>query len=176
MVKKNTSNQRMLSKKIARRNCNKLTFKQKETRLRALEALSLMRKNDKSLTTATKETGISHDTFKRHVGNAVSKATKHGKWKAGRIDRISRVMTIFSHGKRFNIETKDSKTASIIGRYNSAVAHYTQTGDPSNLDKLKGVVVKDASGKEYVLETRPRKVIAILERLEQPDVPTIYAI
>ena len=85
-------------------------------------------------------------------------------------------MTIFSKGKRYNIEAESSSTASIIGRYNSAVGHYTQTGNPSNLNKLKGVTVKDASGKEYVLETRPRKVIAILERLEEPDVPTIYAI
>ena len=163
-------------RKIARVDWYNLTFRQKETRLRSLEALSLMRKHNKSLTTATKETGICPVTFKRHVGSAVNKATKHGNWKAKRADRISRVITIFSNGRRHNLETRNSKTASIIGRFNSAVGHYSQTGDPSNLHKMKGMVVRDASGRKYLLEARPRKIIAILERLEEPDVPTIYAI
>ncbi|MGI0012890.1 MAG: helix-turn-helix transcriptional regulator, partial [Nitrososphaera sp.] len=100
-----------------------LTFRQKETRLRALEALSLMRKG-KSMTAATKDTGIIPVTFKRHVGKPLDR--KKGRWRAKNHDRISRVMTIFSNGKRYNIETKSSATASIIGRYNSAVGHFTQ--------------------------------------------------
>ena len=151
-----------------------LTFRQREVRLRALEALNLMRKKGRPLTSSTKEIGISPDTFRRHVGNSVTK--KKGRWQAKRHDRISRLMTIFSNGRRYNIETRNSKTASIIGRYNSAVGQYTQTGDPSNLQKMKGMVVRGESGKEFVLETRPRKVIAILERLQEPDVPSVYAI
>src|SRR5213593_2420452 len=133
-----------------------------------------MRKEGKSMSAATRETGISDATFRRHVGKTISK--RNGRFIAKRSDRISRVMTIFSNGRRYNIETRSSKTASIIGIYNSAVGHYTQTGDASNLLKMKGVIVNDASGRKYLLETRPNKVIAILERLEQPDLPTIYAI
>ncbi|MGI0016586.1 MAG: hypothetical protein ACREBU_24450 [Nitrososphaera sp.] len=173
MVKKNSLNERRLSKKIARVDWDRLTFRQKETRLSAMEALGLMRKG-KSLTAATKEIGIGPATFRRHVGKPLHK--KSGRWKAKSHDRISRVMTIFSDGRRYNIETKSSATASIIGRYNSAVGHFTQTGDSANLTRMKGMVVKDSSGKKYLLETRPKKVIAILERLEEPDVPTIYAI
>lgn len=162
-----------LTKKIARAKWNSLTFRQREARLRALEALSLMRKG-RSLTAAAKETGISPPTFKRHIGKPLQK--RQGRWRVKSHDRISRVMTIFSKGKRYNIESRDSRTASVIGRYNSAVGHYTQTGDAANLQKLKGVAVKDAQGRSYILETRPSKVIRILERLEEPDVPTIYAI
>jgi len=175
MKRKNTVAKRKLSKKkIARRSWKNLTFRQKESRVRALEALSLMRKG-KSMTIATREVGITRQSFKRHVGAAVD-GTKTGNWNAKRYDRISREMTIFSNGRRYNIETRSSKTASIIGTYNGAVGHYAQTGDFSNLRKLEGVVVKDASGRKYLLETRPNKVISILERLEQPDVPTIYSI
>ena len=165
-----------MTKKIARAKWDSLTFRQREARLRALEALGLMRNKGKSLTASTKETGISPTSFKRHVGTTVTKVRKSGKWKAKSEDSISRVMTIFSNGKRFNVETKDSKTASIIGKFNSAIGYFTTTGDASNLTKLKGTIVTDVSGREYVLETRPNKVISILERLEEPDVPTIYAI
>ena len=166
----------MLSRKkiISRSSWKRLTFKQKDTRLRSLEALALMRKDGKSMSAATRETGISPATFRRHVGKTISK--RNGRLIAKRSDRISRVMTIFSDGKRYNIETRSSRTASIIAKYNSAVGHYTRTGGVSNLRKLEGVVVKDASGRKYLLETSPNKVIAILERLETPDVPTIYAI
>jgi hypothetical protein len=169
-------NERRLSarKKIAGKGWNSLSFRQKESRLRALEALNLMKKG-KSMTLATMQVGITQKSFKRHVGSAINR-TASGKWNAKSHDRISRVMTIFSKGKRFNIETRSSRTASIIGRYNSAVGHYAQTGNASNLRNLEGVVVKDANAKTFLLETRPKKVIAILEGLESPDVPTVYAI
>ncbi|MGI0012626.1 MAG: helix-turn-helix transcriptional regulator [Nitrososphaera sp.] len=173
MVKKDSLNERRLSKNLARAKWDTLTFRQKETRLRGLEALGLMRKG-KSLTVAANETGISPSTFKRHIGKPLEK--RRGRWKAKSHDRISRVMTIFSNGRRYNIETRSSTAASIIGRYNSAVGHFTQTGHTTNLNKMKGTVVRDASGQKYILETRPKKVIAILERLEEPDIPTIYAI
>jgi hypothetical protein len=163
-----------MNNKISKVQWNRLTFRQKETRLRALEALGLMRKRGSSLYFAARQTGTTAKTIRKHIGKAVYK--RKGKWKAKSHDRISRVMTIFSSGKRFNIETGDSETASIIGRYSSVVGHFSQTGDTTGLEKMKGLVVKDSSGKSYVLESRPSKVIGILQRLEEPDVPTIYAI
>jgi len=161
-------------KVISRSSWKHLTFRQKEIRLRSLEALALMRKEGKSMSAATRETGISATTFRRHVGKTISK--RNGRLVAKTTDRISRMMTIFSNGRRYNIETRSSKTASVIGRYNSAVGRYAQTGDASNLGELEGVTVRDAAGRKYLVETRPKKVISILERLERPDVPTIYAI
>jgi hypothetical protein len=151
-----------------------LTFRQKETRLRALEALNLMRKKGKSLTSAAKDSGTTARTIRKHTGRVIFKRNR--KWRASRHDKISRVMTIFSNGRKYNIETRDSDMASLIARYNSALGHFSQTGDPSGLNKLRGVRVRDVSGRAFVLETRPSKIISILERLEEPDVPSIYAI
>ena len=172
-----SSNERTLSakkKRIVNRSWQSLTFRQKDTRLRALEALNLMRKKGGGLSSSAKHTGTTTKTIRKHVGKAIFK--RNGKWRARQHDSISRVMTIFSNGKRFNIESTDSDTASLIGRYNSAVGHFSQTGDTTSLERMKSLVVKDTSGKTFVLETRPSKVIGILQRLEEPDVPTIYAI
>ncbi len=161
-----------MRKQINRRDWDSITHKQRETRLRALTALRLMRVG-KSLTGATKESNIAPRTFRRHAGNTITK--KKGKWKAKTSDRISRRMTIFTRGKMVDIKVEDSKTASVIGKYHSAVGIFRQFGNPSKLKDFERITVKDVLGNQFPLETRPTKIVQILDAIERHDVPEIYA-
>ena len=162
----------MKPRQLSKRDWDALTHKQKERRLRALRALRSMREGE-SLTRVTKEMNISPETFRRHVGKVITK--KKGRWKARKTDRISRKMTIFTKGRMMDIKIEDSRTASVIGRYGSAVAFFRQFGNTSNLKEFEGMTAKDVFGNTYTLETRPKKIVQILDAIEEPDVPVVYA-
>lgn len=160
------------SKPLRKKDWDQLTQKEKETRLKALNVLRMMREG-RSLTKTSKETNISAATVKRHVGNTIVK--KSGKWKPRKSDKISRRMTIFTRGKMLNIKIADTKTASVIGRYHSAVGVFRQFADKSKIKEFDSVFVKDVFGDEFPLETRTKKIVQILERMEEPEVPIVYA-
>ena len=63
-------------------------------------------------------------------------------------------MPIFSGGKQLAITVR-TRSASLIGRYMSAVRQFLRTNDPKYLADFKGRRVKDVKGKVYEFETAP---------------------
>ncbi|MGP6220502.1 helix-turn-helix transcriptional regulator [Caldiplasma sukawensis] len=127
-------------------------------------------RNGQSLTNASKELLISPETVIKHTG-AFKKV--NGKWIAKSQDRISRLMSIYENGKQLWIELRDSRTASKIGKYNSAVNQFLRTGDIDVLKPFKKPF-KDARGKEHRFETNPDKLYEIAKQQEEPEFWEIY--
>ena len=92
---------------------------------KSLDVLSKVRKGQ-SLTKASKELHTSPETVIKNTG--AFKKVK-GKWIAKSQDRISRIMSIYENGKQEWVEIKDSRIASKIGKYNSAVNEFLRTGN-----------------------------------------------
>jgi hypothetical protein len=158
---------------LYRRAWDTLSSKEQLVRERALEVLSLARRSGQSLSRLSRQHNIS--------SRAVLEATRgfrkvKGRWKAKERDRISRIMAINEDGKELFIEVDDSRYASLIGRYQSAVKEYLNSGDASVLAEFKGKRVKDSFGKWHTLETNPQAVREINARIEQPEFREIYKV
>jgi hypothetical protein len=83
-------------------------------------------------------------------------------------------MSINENGQQEWIEIRDSRTASKISKYNSAVNQFLRTGN----DVLKQFKkpFKDAKGKQHHFETDPNKLNEIAESQEEPEFYEIYKI
>jgi hypothetical protein len=157
-------------KPLFKRSWKVLSPKEQLARERALEVLSDAR-TGRSLSRLSREHNIS--------AKAVLKATHgfkkvNGRWKANKTDRISRIMAINEDGKEIYIEVTNSRYASIIGKYQSAVKEYLNTGNPEVLADFEGMKVKDSSGKWHTLETDPDAIKEINVRREEPEFYDIY--
>jgi hypothetical protein len=158
-------------KLLFKRSWKVLSPKEQLARERALEVLSEARRSSRSLSRLSREHNIST--------KAVLKATHgfekvNGRWKANKTDRISRIMAINEDGKEIYIEVTNSRYASIIGKYQSAVKEYLNTGNPKVLADFEGMKVKDSSGKWHTLETDPDAIKEINARREEPEFYDIY--
>ena len=99
-----------------------------------------------------------------------------GRWKAKKVDRISRTRAINENGKELFIEVTDSRYATLIGKYHSAVKEYLNTGNTDVLAEFEGKRVKDGFGKWHTLETDPSAIRAINARREEPEFYDIYQV
>jgi len=158
-------------KPVYKRSWSELTKKELNLREKSLEVLSKVR-NGKSLYKASKELHIEPKTVIKYT-NAFKKVK--GKWIAKSQDRISRVMSIYENGKEEWIEVRDSRTASKIGKYNSAVNEFLRTGNKDVLRPFKKPF-KDSNGKLHYFETYPEKLYEIAESQEEPEFYEIYKI
>ena len=145
---------------------------EKLTRDKSLKVLSDVRRNKKSLTQAAKEKGISLKTVIHNTGAFKKQGNR---WIAKAYNRIPRVLKINENGKTISIEVKDSRTASLIGRYHNAVKRFLETGDDSELHKFKGKMVKDSQGRKHSLETESDALEQINEGIEEPEFYDIYS-
>jgi hypothetical protein len=148
---------------------NKLGKRELSLRKKSLEVLGKVRK-DSSLTKASKELHTSPEIVIRNT-NAFHKV--RGKWIAKSYDRISRVMSIYENGKQEWVEVNDSRTASRIGKYNSAVNNFLRTGNKDVLKPFKKPF-KDIHKKLHSFETDPDKLYDIAEQQEEPEFYEIY--
>jgi len=158
-------------KPVYKRSWYDLSKRELRLREQSLDVLSKVR-NGKSLYEASKEIGIEPKAVVKNT-NAFKKV--NGKWIAKSQDRISRVMGIYEKGKQEWIEIKDYRTASRIGKYNSAVKEFLRTGNKDILKPFKKPF-KDAKGKLHYFETNPEKLYEIAESQEEPEFYEIYKI
>jgi hypothetical protein len=106
----------------------------------------------KDITIAARAIHVSTDRFKLAAKRKAAIRNRNGFWTVVR--RLRRKMPIFSGCKQLAI-TVNSKSASLIGRYMSAVRQFLSTNDPKFLAEFKGQSVKDVRGKIYKFETDP---------------------
>jgi len=158
-------------KPVYKRSWSELTRRERILREKSLDVLRKVR-NGQSLSKASKELHIKPETVIKNT-NAFIKSK--GKWIAKSQDKISRVMGIYENGQQKWIEIKDSRIASRIGKYNSAVNQFLRTG---NEDILKQFIkpFKDSKGNLHFFETDPDKLNEIAEREEEPEFYEIYKI
>jgi hypothetical protein len=120
---------------------------------RAVQVPSEMRAHGLSLAQASKQFGVSAKTVLRLAGAAFRK-TRKGKVEVKRSDRLLRVLLIPTTKGLREIAVRDSREASIVGRYWSAVEKYLSRGDASALLKLSRKSVVDERGRRVRLLTK----------------------
>jgi len=156
---------------IYKRSWSELNKRELLVRKRSLSVLSNVRRGQ-SLTRAARELHTTPETVIRNT-DAFKKVK--GKWVAKKQDTISRVMSIFENGKQQWVEIKSSRTASKIGKYNSAVNEFLRTGNEDVLKQFKKPF-KDSKGNSHFFETDPDKLYEIAESQEEPEFYEIYKI
>ncbi|MFN8675491.1 MAG: hypothetical protein U0Z70_03845 [Thermomicrobiales bacterium] len=110
---------------------------ERDAQLRAFDALAKMRKSGLSLSAAAKEAGTTVNTVKRHAGSALKKAPS-GRFTPTPYDRIGRPLPVPTPDGPIWLTIRDSRSASKLGAYWSAVRHYLNTGDSRRLRAFRG--------------------------------------
>lgn len=120
----------------------------------------------KDIDAAARSIRVSRQTLERA---AIKRLLRHKRPSRLRvaIRRLPRRMPIFSGGKQLAI-TVNSKSAAMIGRYNSAVRQFLGTNDPKFLAEFKGRGVKDARGKLHPFETDPNTLYRLSSAGSEP--------
>ena len=158
-------------KPVYKRSWSELTRRERILREKSLDVLRKVR-NGRSLSKTSRELHIKPETVIKHT-NAFIKSKR--KWIAKSQDRISRVMSIYENGKQEWIEIRDSRTASKIGKYNSAVNQFLSTGDEDVLKPFEKPF-RDAKGELHYFETDQDKLNEIAESQEDLEFYEIYKI
>jgi len=155
-----------------RRRFDELSPREKFLRERSLRVISSMRRDGLSLSEASGKEGISPKTVIRHTGVLTKKGERY---RATKHDRIERKMEINERGRSRHLVVKDSRRASLIGKYQNAVRRSLETGDSSFLKPFIGKRVRDSDGNWHVLETDLDALYEIQERGEDEEFRSIYA-
>ena len=141
-------------------------------RERSLTVLSELRNTkNKTLPQAANDNNVSVKNVIKHT-NGFKKV--NGKPVVKRWDRIKRVMRVNTSGKEKSVEIRDSRTASVVGRYHNAVKQFLNTGDKTKLSKFRNKKIKDSKGKLHRLETNPDEIIRINQRIEEIEYYEVY--
>jgi hypothetical protein len=116
------------------------------------QVISKMRSGRISLRRASKEIGVDPSKV-LNLGRSALRKRKSGKYAARKTDQLLRVLSVLTPEGRREIAVRDSRQASMLGRYWASVQRYLQTGDDSALLKFQGKKITDASGKRHPLIT-----------------------
>jgi hypothetical protein len=76
--------------------------------------------------------------------------------------------------KEVFIELASFSESSLLARFHDAVRAYLNGKGIEELNSYLGKGVTDSSGNFHVFETDPKVIIAIHERIEQPEFYSIY--
>jgi hypothetical protein len=117
---------------------------------------------------AAKEAGVSPERFRRFLREQKLAERKGRVWEI--TDKRPRDMTAITTRGAVDLKLPDYKTASLVGQHNAAIKAFLDTNDISDLQPFEGSMIKDASGRTHVLETRPnviRRLDASGETFEQ---------
>jgi hypothetical protein len=116
------------------------------------QVISKMRAEHLSLPKASKEIGVDPAVVLK-LGRSALRKQRNGQYVARKADRLLRVLSVLTPEGRREVAIRDSRQASLLGKYWAAVQRYLQTGDDSVLHELTGKKVIDASRKRHVLIT-----------------------
>ncbi len=150
-----------------------LSPKQKLLREKSLSVLSDARKSNQSLSKLAKKHNVSRKTVLNNT-NAFRKKQRH--WNSKRFDKVPRVMKINENRKEVSIQINDSRTASLIGRYQNTVKQFLNTGNKKVLRRFHKKKIKDIDGNAHSFETNPESLIEINQRIEEPEFYEVYTI
>jgi hypothetical protein len=117
---------------------------------------------------ASKDAGVAPERFRRFLREQKLAERKGRIWEI--TDKRPRDMTAMTTRGAIDLKLPDFEMASLVGQHNAAVKAFLDTNDVSDLRPFEGRVVKDTSGRSYVLETRPnviRRLDASGETFEQ---------
>lgn len=106
----------------------------------------------KDINAAARAIRVSVERFKQAASRKATIRKQNNFWIVAR--RLPRRMPIFTDGRLLAIAVR-SRSASLIGRYMSAVGNFLDTNDPKYLAEYVGRSVKDTRGKSYEFETDP---------------------
>jgi len=112
----------------------------------------LMRTEGLSLTSSSKKLHLKPREVLRLGGSAFRKGAG-GRYVAKASDRLLRILVIPSEKGLIEIALRDSRQASLIGEYWSAVDRYLHTGDDSGIKRFKRIRITDANGRRVRLLT-----------------------
>ena len=133
----------------------------------SLEVLRLMRKNNTSLTKASKIVQISPSTVKRNIGSVLQKKNK--RFVAKRNDKLTRKMRIYENGKDVWIQVRGNKKAATVARYHGAVGRLLSQGETDAMKRFENKSIIDSKGKKHKFETSSKKLQDIAERREETE-------
>src|ERR1700730_5778122 len=109
-------------------------------RERALYALSLMRRNDLSLTQAAKRAHANPRTVRKYVGDALER--KGRRYLPVESDQLPRELAYLGPEGPEWVTVRDSATATLLAEHANAVGRYLNKGDESALKPFEGRTVK----------------------------------
>ena len=115
------------------RNGNRRRGNKRDTYNRSLHVLARMCRTGASLTAAAREEHIDPRTVRKYLG-----AELRGRGRATKADRRRRDMLIPTTIGNAPATVRDSKQASQLGKYMSAVSQYLRTGDQDGLAEFEG--------------------------------------
>jgi hypothetical protein len=144
-----------------------LKAKSGKTDPRLERALRELRRTNNQVA-AAKEAGVSPERFRRFLREHKLAERKGRVWEI--TDKRPRDMTAITTRGAVDLKLPDYETASLVGQHNAAVKTFLDTNDISDLQPFEGSIIKDASGRTHVLETRPnviRRLDASGETFEQ---------
>jgi len=122
-------------------------------------------RQEKSLTAAARAAKVSPERL-RHYATQRDFIERHGRRWIVRHD-LPRRMRLFSGGEELPVVVGDFESASKIGRFMSAVAHFLRTNNPAGLREFEGASVTDVSGKTHPFETRPNTLYRLASAHDQ---------
>ncbi len=115
----------------------RLRSSEQEARARSLDALSRMRHDGLPLGKAAKAAHTTAAAVQRHAGSALEK-TPGGRYRAKHDDRLVRPMLVPTRNGPVTLDIRNSRSASLVGAYWSAVRHYLETGNERPLRRFRG--------------------------------------
>jgi hypothetical protein len=89
----------------------------------------------------------------RDLARTALRKLKNGRWAAKKSDRLLRVLYLLDPMGLIEIALRDSRQATMVGKYWNAVDLYRDTGDASAMEQFQGQHIIDANGKATPLLT-----------------------
>lgn len=119
---------------------------------RLQRALRLLRQR-KSLSAAARSVHVSPERLKRAAAEKSAITKQRRRWIVN--PELPRRMPMYSRGREILITVGDQASASLIGRYMSAVARFLARGNRELLQTFVGQFVTDIGGKRHDFEINP---------------------
>jgi hypothetical protein len=157
----------MRSRPVGQRPLSLLSPYQRSKRETSLRVLARSRRFGELLSKAARDAHTSPETVRRYLGRSGYRK-EGGRWKPTRSDSLVRRMSFYEGGRRRTVTVRDSKTASLLGKYNRDVRTFLEdpARDPSVLKKWEGRTFVDAFGEVHTFETNPAQIQSAVERAE----------